>query len=940
MGTRNRHEEAETPGGQLLALVLRLSGELHPGRVLAADLDSVLDRDLGIDSLARVELLGRIERHFYVVLPEQAIAQALTLRDVLRAIEGAGAVVRGADSVDIESLEPAAQAVPVEAATLVEVLDWHRRRHPDRIHVRFYADQGQGQALSYGGLAEGARRVAAGLQQLGLEPASPVAIMLPTGADYLFCFLGILMAGAIPVPIYPPVSKARIEDHLQRQRAILGNCRASVMITLEEAIPFGRLLQSQLPELKALVTAERLGASGSAFIPPEVKSRDIAFLQYTSGSTGNPKGVVLSHANLLANIRAMGAAVQVGAGDVLVSWLPLYHDMGLIGSWLSSLYFALPLVLLSPLDFLARPRRWLWAIHRYRGTLSAAPNFAYEICLSRLGDEDLQGLDLSCWRGAFNGAEAVSARTVEAFCERFGAFGFRREALCPCYGLAESSVGLAFSPMGRGPRVDSIDRALFSRSGRAVPAVGGQAEVLRVVACGRALPGHEVRIVEPSGRELPERRQGRIQFRGPSACGGYYRNPEAGAALFDGDWLDTGDLGYLAEGELYLTGRSKDILIIAGRNIHPQELEEAVGRLEGIRKGNVAVFAVPDAASGTEALVVLAETRERDAGVLRGLRAQINALAVDLTGISAAELVLAPPGAVLKTSSGKIRRSACAALYQSGRLGRPAGLWLTYMHLGVLSLKGGLRRLSGALASQAFACYAWSLFWVLTSVVGSGICLLPGMGRRWRLIRWGAALLARLTGTPLLVEGVESVPAGGCILASNHASYLDGLVLAAVLPRPFRFVAKSELKQRPLVRYLLNRIGVEFVERFDMKKGAEDSRRICRAAVEGASFLFFPEATFTRAPGLRPFYMGAFMTAAEAGLPLIPLALRGTRSMLRDGSWFPRRGIIRIRIGAALRPGQQDAWETALGLRDGARAFILQHCGEPDLSGQAEPGQK
>jgi acyl-CoA synthetase (AMP-forming)/AMP-acid ligase II len=300
--------------------------------------------------------------------------------------------------------------------------------------------------------------------------------------------------------------------------------------------------------------------------------------------------VVLSHANILANIRAMGETIEASSEDVFVSWLPMYHDMGLIGAWLGSLYFAMLSVLMSPLAFLARPERWLWAIHRHGGTISAAPNFAYELCLSKIPDEALEGLELGTWRRAFNGAEPVSARTVRRFSERFEPYGLKPTSLAPVYGLAEAAVGLAFPPLDSGAVIDRIDRREYERRGRALPAAAIDTSALEFVACGRPLPGHEIRIVGPTGRELGEREEGRLEFRGPSATSGYLRNPSATATLFDGDWLDSGDLAYIAGADVYLTSRVKDVIIRGGRNIYPYEVEEAVGDLDGIRKGCVAVF--------------------------------------------------------------------------------------------------------------------------------------------------------------------------------------------------------------------------------------------------------------------------------------------------------------------------------------------------------------
>ena len=308
-------------------------------------------------------------------------------------------------------------------------------------------------------------------------------------------------------------------------------------------------------------------------------------LQYTSGSTGDPKGVILSHDNLLANIRAMGRAAAVTSSDRFVSWLPLYHDMGLIGAWLATMYHAVPLVLMPPTSFLGRPSRWLWAIHRYRATISAGPNFAYEIAASKVRDDDLIGLDLSSWRLAFNGAEPVRAATLERFAARFAPYGFDRRALTPVYGLAESAVGLTFPPLGRGPLVERIDEGVLAREGRATVSSDTAISALEVVSCGRPLPHHEIRVVDDGGREVPERIEGRIEFRGPSATIGYHRNPDATAKLFRGDWLDTGDVGYIAGGELFLTSRAKDLIKRGGHNIHPVRSRSRRGRCAGNTQG-------------------------------------------------------------------------------------------------------------------------------------------------------------------------------------------------------------------------------------------------------------------------------------------------------------------------------------------------------------------
>jgi 1-acyl-sn-glycerol-3-phosphate acyltransferase len=596
-------------------------------------------------------------------------------------------------------------------------------------------------------------------------------------------------------------------------------------------------------------------------------------------------------------------------------------------------------VLMSPLDFLGRPRRWLWAIHRYRGTLSPAPNFAYEICLNRISDDELEGLDLSSWRGAFNGAEPVSAITLKKFSQRFSAYGLRPDVLTPVYGLAENTVGLTFPPRGREPLIDCIDRDALAETGTAVP-VAKSDKALQMVACGHPLDGHEVRIVDNNGQELADRREGRVQFRGPSACRGYYRNPEATRQLFDGDWLNTGDLGYIAKSDLYLTGRSKDLIIIGGRNIYPQELEETVGTLTGIRKGNVVVFGCPDPANGREELVVVAETRETDDQIRKKLQTEIKSLTVDLLGTPPDKLLLVPPHSLLKTSSGKIRRSACREHYQRGELGKTEKLWRQKMRMLISTLGASFKRSCESGARLVYAGYLWFLFGLALCIASLVILVLPRQRWNWRPLHLLARGFLRLSFLPVTIAGRQKVPRReNCVVVANHASFFDVYLLPATLPIAFAFVAKAELQKRPLISFMLRRLGTEFVERLNIRRSVSDAQHLKQQVLSGQTLMFFPEGTFTRVAGLRGFRMGAFVTAAESGLPILPVAIRGTRTVLRDGSWFPRYGQINIQVGEPIRiPAEKqakDSWNQALWLHDKTREYILHHCGEQDLRSQS-----
>jgi len=928
--------EIEQPGdarATILRIVDDLVAELHPRRTLPrASLHSHLDRDLGLDSLAMAELLVRLENAFGASLPSSLLSTAETPEDLFRAVGASAAKERPAPLPTFGRSQTATETLPAGAGTLLDVLDWHCDSHPDQVHVHLLDEDGPYDALTYADLKRGGDAVAQGLMAADLVPGEAVALMLPTGREYFEAFLGTLLAGGIPVPIYPPGRLSQIEEHLRRHALILSNARTTMLLTVPEARAVARLLRSSVETMRQVTTVSDLTRFGSHDSMPRARPDDTAVIQYTSGSTGDPKGVALSHANVLANIRAMGQAAEVTPRDVFVSWLPLYHDMGLIGAWLGSLCLGMPAVIMSPLAFLARPARWLAAIDAYRGTLTAAPNFAYELCLRKVTDTELETLNLSTLRMALNGAEPVVARTMEQFTRRFARCGLRPDALAPVYGLAEAAVGLAFPPPGRGLLVDAVDAERLRKDGQAVPAPPQGVDTLRIVASGQPLPGYEIRVVDNSGSELPDRAEGQIEFRGPSATAGYQRNSRATAALFHDGWLRTGDLGYVAGGDVFITGRSKDLIIRAGRNLHPEDLEASVGQLPGVRKGCVAAFATQDTETATEMLIVVAETTETAESVRQEIRTQIAATTVDLLGTPPDEVVLAPKGTVLKTSSGKIRRAACADLYNKGAIGvRPRSVWWQVVRFSWRGVGPGLRRRRRRLSALAYAAYVWLLFVAIGLPTLVLVAIVPGLAPRRRVVRSATHALLRLSGTQLNVQGAFPAPTDTIfVVAANHASWLDSLVMVSCLPPNAAFVAGEVMGRQHVAGFLLRRIGTEFVERYDTGQAVADTTRLGHMA-ETNSLVFFPEGGLARAPGLRPFHLGAFVAAAEANCPILPVAIRGTRSMLRPGHKFVRRGSVTVVIGDPIHP-VESGWLGAMQLEREARAFILRECGEPDLA--------
>jgi 1-acyl-sn-glycerol-3-phosphate acyltransferase len=936
-----RKADTRDTGAELLALIEAVAAELHPNSTLPPlGLDSDLAREAGLDSLGRIELMLRIQHRFGARLADEEAITAATPRELLKAIAAApasGATSTGA-AHRVTTAKIAAGTEPASAETLIDVLDQRAAATPDAVHVRLLGNEAEVDRLTYGDLHAGALGVAAGLRAHGIEPGDTVALMLPTGLDFFLAFHGVLRAGGVPIPLYPPVRPEELESHARRLAAILDNAQARLFVATPQTRPAGRILQGLVPALRTVETVDRLRQSRE---PPETMRRagtDLAFLQYTSGTTGAPKGVMLSHANLLANIRAMGTAVGADASDRFVSWLPLYHDMGLIGACLATLYYGIEVILMSPLQFMARPERWLWAIHNFGGTISAGPNFAYDLCAGRVRDEVLEGLDLSAWRLAFNGAEPVSADTLERFTARFGPFGFRAEAMMPVYGLAESSVGLAFPPPGRGARIDTVERVALERDGRAIPAAADATGVLRFVACGSALRGHELRIVDTEGSPLPERHEGRLQFRGPSCTTGYHANPHATARLFTAEgWLEAGDRGYIADGEIHLTGRIKDMIIRAGRNLYPQDIEAAVAAVDGIRKNNVAAFGTTAVRAGAgtapgspERLVVMAETRVTDAAARARLTEACQRAAADVVDGGADEIHLVGPRTIPKTSSGKIRRGDCRELYERGTAGHAHGTARQIARLLAATAGTFIGRAPRATLRTAYGVWCWiaAVFFGLPAAMIT--VATPGTRARSAIARALARTLMALVGVRLRIHG-EVVHATPNVIVANHASFTDGLILRAALPGPLVFVAKRELANHAPLRWFLERIGAEFVERVDFRRGLDDLARIEARAARGETVVAFAEGMIADGAGLRDFRMGPFVVAARAGLPVMPVALRGTRRLLRASAWLPAPAAIEIVTGEPIPPSGRE-WNDALALRLQTRTFIAAHCGEPDLT--------
>jgi fatty-acyl-CoA synthase len=514
-------------------------------------------------------------------------------------------------------------------------------------HWITFVDRGLETRHSYADIFAASRRVAAALRHAGLRRGDLVALVLPGAEAFLTTLFGVSSAGLVPALVYPPLTTVDLPSYLDATARVLRASGARGVVTDQSLVGAFDSLRPACPELEVVVTRDALDAEPAGDHPP-IALDDIAFVQFTSGSTSTPKGVALSHRNVAANVLAVTGphGLDTGAADVAVSWLPLYHDMGLVGMVLGALYTGRPAVLIPPHVFVRRPIDWLRAISKYGGTISFSPTFGYELCARRVKDRDLEGLDLSSWRVAGCGAEPIHAPTLLAFAEKFRPSGFRAESLLASYGLAEHVVAATLAPLGRSPRITRIGAD-------------------DLVGCGHALVDHKIRIVDENGTPVPDGGIGEIELAGPSVMLGYYRQDVLTAETIRDGWLHTGDLGCLSDGELFVCGRAKDVIISNGRKFHPQDLEWAVDDLDGVRRGHVVAFAGAEVGRADRVIVLVEPKGATSSDALRdAIRRRIG----DVFGLYVDEVACAPPGTITRTTSGKVQRAAAKARYERGEL--------------------------------------------------------------------------------------------------------------------------------------------------------------------------------------------------------------------------------------------------------------------------------
>jgi acyl-CoA synthetase (AMP-forming)/AMP-acid ligase II len=516
------------------------------------------------------------------------------------------------------------------------------------------------------------------MKERGLLPGTTIGILVEDNYSFLLGFFAAAWAGLIPVPLAPPTSRKYLQSYLKRLQTLFETASCDVVIVSKTLKAVLRKLPEQPPQ--RMLDISELKAKELVYCEPYDSSPDsIAFLQFSSGSTSLPKGAEVRNSNLLANIQCISEKLGFDSkSDVAVSWLPLFHDMGLIGMVLAGLSRGVPLCSIPPMSFIKNPLIWLKTISDYQGSFSFAPNFAYGLCDKRIREDELDGLSLESWRIAGCGAEPIQRKTLDAFVKRFSSIGFRSTAIFPCYGLAESTLACTFTAPTVELLYDTVNLKRLSEEGLAVPAIDDE-PCVEFVNCGKKFSGHDLRIERTDGSECQDREVGEILIAGPSVVSGYYNNEEENSKSWDDGWFRTGDLGYLCNDDLYVCGRVKECVIVSGKNYYPTDIEQVVSSIESIRKGNSICFSVPDP-SGVEQLVVVAETKEKASEHERITREVKGAIRGHI-GLVPDNVLLLPPGTLPKTSSGKLQRTKAKSLYIEGEFPLRSSLKDTLSHL-------------------------------------------------------------------------------------------------------------------------------------------------------------------------------------------------------------------------------------------------------------------
>jgi fatty-acyl-CoA synthase len=555
-------------------------------------------------------------------------------------------------------------------ATLVEALE--SAEGDQRQGFNFLGSDGKETSYTWDALHKEAKNRAAHFRAKGLKKGDRLALVMPDGVDFIPSFLGAAYAGIVPVPLYPPLSLGKLDSYIESLVAIMTRAETTWLATNARLEQVLWSAAGKVKGLNGVITAETLrteAPAGASRAAEKVTPDDVVFLQFTSGSTATPKGVVVTHDSLRANAEGVvGGGIQASPErDHGVCWLPLYHDMGLIGHGLAPVFLRIPVTFIPTLSFVRNATLWLDVLHEKRGTITFAPNFAYALAAKRAKPHQMAKWDLSCVRVFGCGAEPINPSTIRMFTEKFSACGMKPEAMFACYGMAEATLCMSHIGLDETLSTDIIDRTTYQSQRRAEPAHVSKLEgnhALEFVSCGKAMPGHELGAFDEEGKRLKDREVGELWFKGPSVARGYFQDPELSERIFGGGWLRTGDLGYLVNGNVYITGRKKDLIIVNGRNYDPQRLEWIADEVPEVRRGSTVAFSVPGASS--EEVVVAVESRTSDkAALMEAVKQRI----IEQLQLAVAEVVIAAPGSLPKTSSGKIQRQKTRAQYLDKTVG-------------------------------------------------------------------------------------------------------------------------------------------------------------------------------------------------------------------------------------------------------------------------------
>ena len=556
-------------------------------------------------------------------------------------------------------------AYELKAHTLIKALENRIRTKSD--FLIFMDLRNRESRVSAADIMEHGLTVAQYLLSRGLEKNDKVVVMLPTSANFAYIYFGILMAGGVPVPVSQPAGTSNIAKYLDNLTHIIRDCEGKFFITYEKIKAIAGSLMNIADLVKGFILDNEIfgnPVSHDRFRLPEIKSDDLALIQYTAGTTGKPKGVMLTHKKLLHNIHGIGVAGAMSADDVGISWLPMYHDMGLIGGFFTPLYWNINMVLMQPEALLFRPYWWLENIGKYRATITVAPNFGYHYCVTRIDDVNLHRLDLGSLRLAMNGAEPVDRITLNKFLEKFKPCNLRDDIFLPVYGMAENSLAATFPSLDNPTVVSRFRRDKLEEKHLAMDSDSQNSmEYIDLVSVGYPLIGQEIKIVNKRGATLHEREVGEICVKSQSLSSGYYKNPEATHAVFKDHWFHSGDMGFILDGRLYISGRIKEMIIKRGKNIYPYDVERIASTVKGVRLGCCAAFDVHNEAEGTEDLVLVCETTAKEREALERLKQEIHNEILTRLGIAPDDIKLVPKESIPKTTSGKIQRILCKKIY-------------------------------------------------------------------------------------------------------------------------------------------------------------------------------------------------------------------------------------------------------------------------------------